>query len=299
VVVNDNVSLITSGATGAFSDPNTGTNKTVQVSGLTLSGTSASNYTLTQPSTTASITQLTPAFVSLSANQGITYGTSTVALSGKLTGSPVNPPAGSTVTITVNGAATNTATNDAAGDFSVNVATSGLNASTPPYTITYSYTATTNFAAASDNSTAVTVNKATPVFSNLIGGITTYGSTTLTTLSGTIKSGTLIPSGNVSITDTFPRGTLRSMIRLAGWTEDDIRRLELIKQGASATAIKRSGPTNASRVKTSGGQVPIVIGLDIVRQEYPNVLWSYSDRNLFLVWVKKSRPGKKHYVCDG
>ena len=89
------------------------------------------------------------------------------------------------------------------------------------------------------------------------------------------------------------------MIRLAGWTEDDIRRLELIKQGASATAIKRSGPTNASRVKASRGQVPIVIGLDIVRQEYPNVLWSYSDRNLFLVWVKKSRPGKKHYVCDG
>ena len=49
-------------------------------------------------------------------------------------------------------------------------------------------------------SASFTVSKATPTFSSLTGGTTTYGSVALTTLSGTIKSGSLIPSGNVSIT---------------------------------------------------------------------------------------------------
>lgn len=56
VVSGDNVTLVTSGAIGTFSDNQVGTNKTVTVSGLTISGTDAGNYTLTQPTTTASIT---------------------------------------------------------------------------------------------------------------------------------------------------------------------------------------------------------------------------------------------------
>ena len=51
-----NVTLVTSGATGAFADKNPGTGKTVAISGLTLSGSAAGNYTLTQPTATADIT---------------------------------------------------------------------------------------------------------------------------------------------------------------------------------------------------------------------------------------------------
>jgi len=49
VVNGDSVSLVTNGYVANFADPNVGTNIPVYVSGLTLSGTSATNYTLTQP----------------------------------------------------------------------------------------------------------------------------------------------------------------------------------------------------------------------------------------------------------
>jgi hypothetical protein len=50
------VTLNTASASGTFADRNVGTGKTVTVSGLTISGSKASNYSLTQPTTTANIT---------------------------------------------------------------------------------------------------------------------------------------------------------------------------------------------------------------------------------------------------
>jgi hypothetical protein len=47
--------LDTVAATGTFTDPNAGTNKTVLVSGLTLIGADAGNYNLTAPALTANI----------------------------------------------------------------------------------------------------------------------------------------------------------------------------------------------------------------------------------------------------
>ncbi len=58
-----NVTLATSGATGAFADPSVGTNKLVTISGLTLSGSAAGNYALTQPTTTADIVPIAPPIV--------------------------------------------------------------------------------------------------------------------------------------------------------------------------------------------------------------------------------------------
>jgi hypothetical protein len=57
VVPGDVVTVNTAGATGAFTNPDVGRGKTVWVSGLTLSGTDAGDYTLAQPTTTADITQ--------------------------------------------------------------------------------------------------------------------------------------------------------------------------------------------------------------------------------------------------
>ena len=56
VLSGDVVSLVSSGASGTFSNKNVGTGKTVTASGFTLSGTDAGNYTVTQPVTTANIT---------------------------------------------------------------------------------------------------------------------------------------------------------------------------------------------------------------------------------------------------
>jgi hypothetical protein len=54
VVPNDTVTLSTAGATGTFASSAVGS-WTVTISGLTISGADAGNYSLTQPSTTASI----------------------------------------------------------------------------------------------------------------------------------------------------------------------------------------------------------------------------------------------------
>src|SRR5213075_3083638 len=51
----DDVTLDAGSAAGVFADENVGTAKSVTVSGLSLSGADAANYTLTQPATTASI----------------------------------------------------------------------------------------------------------------------------------------------------------------------------------------------------------------------------------------------------
>ena len=50
------VVLSTTNATGAFADPCVGINKTVWVSGLSLSGSATNNYAFSQPTTNATIT---------------------------------------------------------------------------------------------------------------------------------------------------------------------------------------------------------------------------------------------------
>ena len=52
----DAVTLNLSGATGSFATKDVGNNITVIVSGLTIAGAQASDYTLTQPTITANIT---------------------------------------------------------------------------------------------------------------------------------------------------------------------------------------------------------------------------------------------------
>ena len=56
IETGDTVTLDHSGAIATFADKNIGTNKTITISGITLGGTDAGNYTLTQPSTTANVT---------------------------------------------------------------------------------------------------------------------------------------------------------------------------------------------------------------------------------------------------
>lgn len=56
VISPDVVNLNTTGVKGTFTDKNVGTGKTINITGLSLGGTSAGNYILTQPSTTADIT---------------------------------------------------------------------------------------------------------------------------------------------------------------------------------------------------------------------------------------------------
>jgi len=81
-LTGSDVTLITSGASGAFLDPNVGTDKAVQITGLTLNGTDAGNYELTEPTTSANITKTEVTISSgLSVNSKAYDGTSVATLS--------------------------------------------------------------------------------------------------------------------------------------------------------------------------------------------------------------------------
>ncbi|MBI5944446.1 MAG: hypothetical protein HY864_08765, partial [Chloroflexi bacterium] len=84
VIGSDDVSLVTTGAAGAFVNANYGLSKTVNISGLTLSGLTAVNYTLTQPTRTADINPATLTYTADAANRD--YGSANPAFSGIVTG---------------------------------------------------------------------------------------------------------------------------------------------------------------------------------------------------------------------
>jgi hypothetical protein len=74
------VTLNTAGATGAFTNPDVGTGRTVLVSGLSLSGADAGNYTLTQPTTSASITAAGLTVTGIQAQNKVYDGTNSATL---------------------------------------------------------------------------------------------------------------------------------------------------------------------------------------------------------------------------
>jgi hypothetical protein len=79
VISPDVVNLYTGSAAGSFADANVGTNKPVTISGLSLTGgADAANYAITQPVTTASITDTIPVFSATSPANDSYINTATV-----------------------------------------------------------------------------------------------------------------------------------------------------------------------------------------------------------------------------
>ena len=96
VVPGDTVTLVTSGAMGAFATPSAGTGITVIVSGLLISGADAGNYSLTEPTTTANITPgaldvngITAMSKTYDSTTAATLVTSSAALEGVVSGDTV------------------------------------------------------------------------------------------------------------------------------------------------------------------------------------------------------------------
>ncbi len=102
VIGGDTVALVTGSAVGVFADKNAGVAKPVTISGLAISGASAGNYTLTQPSATATITPKPLTVTGVTAVDRVydgttaaTLNTSGAALVGIETGDGVTLAAGS------------------------------------------------------------------------------------------------------------------------------------------------------------------------------------------------------------
>ncbi|HEX6858907.1 MAG TPA: YDG domain-containing protein [Caulobacteraceae bacterium] len=135
VVEGDAVS--TTGATWTFEDKNAGTDKTVTISGATLTGDDAGNYTVTLP--TSALADILQKAITASATandktyDGDTAGSGTISFTGVIEGDAVtttgatwtfdNKNAGADKTVTISGA---TLSGDDAGNYSVTLPTSAL-----------------------------------------------------------------------------------------------------------------------------------------------------------------------------
>ena len=83
LVFGDILSIDATSASATFASPNVGTNILVTISGLTLSGAQAGNYSLTQPTTTASIRNPLPTTTSISpASKNVGDGQFTLTVNG-------------------------------------------------------------------------------------------------------------------------------------------------------------------------------------------------------------------------
>ncbi len=80
VISGDVVTLGTSGVTGVFENSNVGISKTVYVSGFTISGGDAGNYSLVQPTTTANIAGYTITVTGVTASNKVYNGTTAATL---------------------------------------------------------------------------------------------------------------------------------------------------------------------------------------------------------------------------
>jgi len=151
VMNSDDVSFNAAGSSAMFTDPSVGTGKTVNISGVSLAGAAAGNYTLTPPTATGAITQET-AMTSLAANPTATTGGGSVTF----TASVLNGTG--TVTFMENGTALNGGANVPLVNGTATFSTSEL--AVGSHNITASYNGDTNLAASASSAQMVTVNAA-------------------------------------------------------------------------------------------------------------------------------------------
>jgi hypothetical protein len=97
VITGDSVSLNASNGAGSFADKNVGNGKLVSVTGLSLTGADAVNYSLSQPTPSANINQASLSLLGISANNktydrntSASINTSLASLSGVITGDSVS-----------------------------------------------------------------------------------------------------------------------------------------------------------------------------------------------------------------
>jgi hypothetical protein len=184
---HDDVTLNTAGSAGTFDTKDVGSGKTVAVSGLTLTGAKAGDYALTQPTTTAGITPATLTASGVTANAKAYDGTTAASLN--LSGAGlVGVYGGDTANLVTSAAAGTFASKDVGRAIAVTVSGLGLGgAQAGDYQLT-------------QPTTAADITAASPAFSGLgasqsiVYGVASVG------LSGTLKAGSLVPPGSVTIT---------------------------------------------------------------------------------------------------
>ena len=254
--------------------------------------------------TVSSDTRLTPSIAGVTASQSITYGTSTVTLSGTVSATgPVYPADGETVTVTINGTPQDATISGGAGGFSVVFSTATIPYSATAYTITYAYEGNGFLQAATDDtSTALTVNKAT-VTAGLTGTVSkTYdGETTATLAAGNYTLGGVFSGDTVTLNnptsgsyDTANQGSGKTVsvvgLSISGVSADNytlastsvsgpigtIAAKELTVTGAAVTPKAYDGNTDAA---ITGATLNGVVGTEDVTLANAST-GTFADKNI-------------------
>ena len=190
VVSGDTVTLGTSAAAGTFVSKDVGQNITVSVTGLTLGGSQAGDYTLTQPTTAANITAATLTVTGITAADKTYNGNTTATLQGLATASLVGVVSGDTVTLGTSAAAGTFVSKDVGQNITVSVTGLSLGGSQAgDYTLTQPTTAA-NIIARAITVAAVTYDKV-------------YDGTTSAAAVPVITSGSLLAGDTAAFSESF------------------------------------------------------------------------------------------------
>ena len=223
-----NVTLVTVGATASFATSSPGSGITVTTSGYTISGSAFGNYYLKQPTTTGTITNLTPQSITISLSSTLTYSATTYNLNSytssnsgltSFTYSSDNTAVASISgnTLTLVGAGTANITASQAGNGTYSAASQILTLTVSPATLTI--TGLSVVSKTYNGTTAATLS-GTPAFSGVVGSdVVTIGGTPVATytsanvangitvnVTGYTKSGT--NAGNYTLTQPTLTGNI-------------------------------------------------------------------------------------------
>ncbi len=200
------------------------------------------------------VNQAAPQFSNLTPSQAITFGVSSISLSGTISAGANFPPSTESVSITINGS-TVTIPIGASGGFTAMFPTATIPASATPYPINYSYAGDTNFTSAADSSTTLTVNKATST--TTITANTPNPSTAGQQVSVSFKvTGSGTPTGSVTVTATLNSTTVTCSGTLSSGTGSCS--LTLSTTGTWTLTATYAGDSNFSGSSTAVG-VPQVV----------------------------------------
>ncbi len=153
-------------------------------------------------STTLTVNKAATSITGVTASQGVTYGAASLALGGTVNKNASGAYPTGTVTVSIDGVnATSSNISSSNGSFSAAFNPSSIPASGTAYTITYSYVGDSNYNAANNTSTTLTVNKAATSISGVTASqVVTYGTASLA-LSGTVNKNAsgAYPTGTVTV----------------------------------------------------------------------------------------------------
>jgi|GEM_PF-5133930 len=192
IVGSDDVTVSGTG-TGLFADKNVGTGKTITVSGYTLSGTKAGNYTLTQPEATANITPKALTVTGAAAQNKIYDGTTTATITGSTLTGVISPDV-----VTVSGGGTFASANAGTG-----ISVTG--------NLTLGGAGSGNYTLTQPTGLSADITKADPVFTTSTINITVGGTYSLpganisSTSNGTLSYG-ITSGGNATLSGTTITG---------------------------------------------------------------------------------------------